>query len=327
MLKKNICYFKHSLKNSDVRLNLSNTLGLLVITRNANEKPNELMKKNQELLDLITTYKTLRSIDNRNNDINKVIDKIINITIHGSNNIHLNYSPFYTYLNVLNYSYCDFKKDLKKLKDGEKRELLKCICDAYIDNRHNVYNSHGYSNSMLQIRADDSTSRTNSITANKQIESLIEPYKIKITKSYNDFVRCNKACIWPDRGNKDIFDKWLDENHIDYRFNQGKRPDCLIKFNDKYLMIEHKIVNSGGGHQNEQINETIDFINRSIGKNIYLISCLAGDYFNKFNCDSMNISNKIEKQKDEIVKSLKNNTNSYYLNGEGLKQLFKDLFN
>ncbi len=76
MLKENIYYFKHSLKNSDVRLNLSNTLGLLVITRNANEKPNELMNKNQELLDLITTYKTLRSIDKRNNDINKVMSNV-----------------------------------------------------------------------------------------------------------------------------------------------------------------------------------------------------------------------------------------------------------
>lgn len=51
--------------------------------------------------------------------------------------------------------------------------------------------------------------------------------------------------------------------------------------------MEHKLTNGGGGSQNAEINEIIQFINYGEASNkVHYVSCLAGNFFKKLNKDN-----------------------------------------
>lgn len=103
-------------------------------------------------------------------------------------------------------------------------------------------------------------------------------------------------------------------------FINKKKPDVILKLKRKFYIIEHKKVNSCGGHQDAQINELINFITLS-HRDISFISFLSGEYFNKFRANS----SKIKCQKKEILRNLHENSQNYFLNEEGFKKLVREL--
>lgn len=86
-------YFKYSQLNDDDIVDFSKPEGVLVVNKNSNDPETNLMIANHELIELITTYKTIKDDDDfvDPNYVNRIVDKIIYI-IENTNLI--NYSSF-----------------------------------------------------------------------------------------------------------------------------------------------------------------------------------------------------------------------------------------
>lgn len=149
--------FYFSIKNVSERFDPFNVNDFVVVSKTKSDIPTDLMVDNKKLLKLIEQYAEDNNIINQNLIIKKIIDIICN------SNSKINYSPLLIYLQVLNYSANDFVYRLKKSNINEKIDLTKKLLDSYIKNRHTIYKLHGYSDSMLQVRADLTRSRLNSM--------------------------------------------------------------------------------------------------------------------------------------------------------------------
>ena len=97
------------------------------------------------------------------------IEKILRLIIKELNTKGMNYSPFCQYFNVHNMNYSIFVK----LPLDKQLEVLKFIIVFYINDRHFMYLSHGYSNIVLQVMSDNySHKRKGSYGANKIADLL-----------------------------------------------------------------------------------------------------------------------------------------------------------
>lgn len=352
-MKSNIDYFKYSLNNSDTIIDFSNPSGVEVISQTKELRPKELQIANHKLIDLITAYKVLNL---QNSPDNKSIKQIVLDIIEILDNVNLiNYSAFCAYFQVLKYSYSTYKSEQKDMKVDDKIELLKKILNMYLNNRHNMYLSYGYSDQVLQVMSDIASARRNGKTGIEKIESVIIPKGFIKAKSFDKLLNNPKSYILPDKDGKSLFGKFIRYNRINFNFSaerDNKYPDLLLKYNNKIFIIEHKMTNGDGGSQNEAINEIINFIKQTENnRNIHYISCLQGnfikalakdnniknidrDFFNvdisqyaESNVITGNKKNKHEHQYCHILQNLKAYSRNYFVNGAGLKLLINDILN
>lgn len=132
----------------------------------------------------------------------------------------------------------------------------------------------------------------------------------------------------PDKGDIGPFDAFLDGNVIEFAFRQsrdGKNPDMFLRIYDDYFIIEHKLTNGGGGSQNAEINEIVNFIGYdecATPLSVHYVSCLAGDYIMSWNDD--HIANKQSTQYDNIMSNLRRYDKNYFVNNRGMRELIKD---
>ncbi len=178
----NKVYFKYSQENDDTILDFSKPEGVLVLNKNEKENETTLMEANHKLIELITTYKTIRN-DNQFNENNKniIIGKIIDI-IETTNLI--NYSSFCVYLQVIGYSFSTYINDKNSMNLEEKIELMESLVNLYIDNRHDLYCYHGYSDQVLQVNSDAASSRRKGKTGIEKMEDILIPLGFKRAKNF-----------------------------------------------------------------------------------------------------------------------------------------------
>ncbi|MGQ9707238.1 MAG: hypothetical protein ACUVWP_09660, partial [bacterium] len=89
-------------------------------------------------------------------------------------------------------------------------------------------------------------------------------------------------------------------------------------------ILEAKHLKGGGGHQNNTITETIEFIRYpEKSKTVHYISFMDG--INNFINKRGIYDRKTINQRKDVVKYLKENKNNYFVNTFGIKQLFSDL--
>ena len=319
----NFNYFKFSQTNDDEIVDFSKAAGVFVITKNKNESQTELMKANHRLTDLITTYKTIKD-DSDETLINKVVDKIINIieTVK-----LINYTPFCVYFQVIGYSYSSYIEEKDFMTLADKRKMFRELLDIYIFYRHDMYNIHGYSDQVLQVQSDAASSRRKGKVGIEKLEEILLPYGFEKANTILDLEAKINCYILPDKGDKKLFDRFLRMNKIRYEFREtrdGKYPDMLLKIKGDYYILEHKLTNGGGGSQNAEINEIIQFVGYSeVKHNWHYISCLQGNYFKRLN--SLNKEPKIVKQYGNVTLNLRKNPKNYFVNGKGFEKLIKDL--
>ena len=326
-MKENILYFKYSLNNKDNELDLSNPIGKLVIAKNKNDKKTQLQKSNNELIELIITYKNIK---NKNLQLtNEIINKIIDLL---EKQKLISYTAFCSYFQVLKFSYNSYIEKRNKLNHNEKLELFKNILDNYIENRHNIYMCYGYSDQILQVMSDISSSRRNSKTGIEKLESILYQKSIEKTNNIKD-LDIKNCYILPDKDGKNIFNECLNNKNIKFSFQknrQNKYPDMLLIINKHIYIIEHKMINGDGGSQNLEINEIISFIQQSeLNKNIHYISCLQGDFMQKLNINTNDnkLINKHTNQYYDIINTLTKYQENFFVNGAGFKKLIDDLSN
>ncbi|PIP29403.1 hypothetical protein COX27_01660 [Candidatus Kuenenbacteria bacterium CG23_combo_of_CG06-09_8_20_14_all_36_9] len=118
---------------------------------------------------------------------------------------------------------------------------------------------------------------------------------------------------------------------------QEKVQDVIFKIGQEYYVLEAKNINDEGGAQNSSISELIFLIGiKEKNKHIHFISFMDGKTVNNLLDENLlnkqgnlkeirKTENKIEVQRKEIVKNLKNHPNNYFLNTASLKKFLQDL--
>ena len=205
-------YFKFSQENDDDIVDFSKPEGVLVINRNASEPETALMIANHNLTELITTYKTIRNDkDVDPNYVNKILDRIIHI-IETTNLI--NYSAFCVYLQVVGYSFSSYNSEKNAMVQSEKRVLIRQLLDLYIDNRHDMYLYHGYSDQVLQVNSDAASSRRKGKTGIEKMEDILKPLGFVKAKTILELKGRRFCYLLPDKGDLDLFNRFLNSMQI-----------------------------------------------------------------------------------------------------------------
>lgn len=321
----NLDFFNISTENRKINYNFSNPQGLLVIPQKK-EEINCLTEANHKLINLVTTYKTLKECSPNSNDLDAIVNEIIRIL---DSTKYINYTAFCVYFQVLRYSYNAYSTTNLSIK--EKFDLIKKTLDLYIKNRHDIYLSHGYSDLVLQVMSDASSSRRNGSTGTNNLTSIMELFNIQKANSFECFDSSFSSYILPDRGDSNILKIIIESYKIDFKFQkerENKNPDMVFKLGDDIYIMEHKLTNGNGGSQNMEINEIISFIGYKENAQkikVHYVSCLQGDYLSKLN--KLNEEPKAKAQYRNIISNLKQNPQNYFINEFGLTELLKTKIN
>lgn len=314
-LKDNIIYWNLSLKNLEPILDDYYIFDKLIVGDKV------LIERADKLRELIITYCVLLEKEQEETESAEIIFKDIHNILTSVNNIQ--YHEFIAFWKVLDISYSVF------IKLKEQENILKQILRKYCEKRRRYYDKLGYTNVAIQALYDVGSSRKKGNAANIKIENLIKSnftgaVSISSTSELGQF---SVAYFFADRGGKSLFEKSLKKYNIKYEFgdsHQGKICDVVLIVQNHVFLIEAKHVKEGGGAQDKQVAEVIEFIRYAEENNrVHYIAFMDGVYFNKFAGDIR--STKVKKQKQDIEKYLDNNKNNYFLNTSGLIELFKDL--
>ncbi len=289
--------------------------GELVIPKTVDEK-NTLTEKNALLIELISAFDVLLKMGK--NDSSPEIQNIVSqVTDIMSNTEKINYTAFSQFFMVYNSSYSVFQK----ISDKSKfiYEMLKKYCQE----RHRIYISHGYSNSILQVMSDNYSHKRNSKTSITKVQNIL--HSLGVHQCERHMSNEDNFYILPDKGDKWLFENFIQNNHIEMTsryYDQGKLPDFLFKLKKDYFIMEMKTMKEGGGGQNKQIVEIANFIRYAEkDSHIHYVTFLDGMYANLIFIDE---SPKIKTQRNDIISCLLNNVQNYFVNTAGFKALCRD---
>lgn len=296
--------------------------GNLIISKKT-ENPTALMQKNLDLLESISAYSFAKKNGNKIT-IKKATEKILEIV----KNRNINYSEFVSFWPVVDISYSLFMK----MNTEEQLEIIKNIVEKYIELRHGLYSSHGYTPTTLQVGKDAKAHKESGGLGIYKVSKILDKagYKKTDDETLESFIsRENKKYIEADKKGKKLFRNLIDHYKINFRWSKKKEqkmPDFLISCGDEIFIIEHKHMKEGGGGQDKQINEVISFIGFSEhNPKIHYISFLDGIYFNLFANKKHLNKGKILTQLTNIRQTLKRNEQNYFINTAGFKKLFEGL--
>lgn len=319
----NIKLFEFSLKNPEPIIDefyLKN--GNLIISKDS-KNPTDLMRKNFDLLESISAYNFAKKNKNQTT-AKKAIKKILKIV--KSKNI--NYSEFVSFWPVVDISCSLFKK----LDAEEQLKIIKSVVEKYIELRHGLYSSYGYTPTTLQVGKDAKAHKESGSLGIYKVSKILDKagYKKANGETPQDFIsHGNKKYIEADKKGKNLFKTLLKSYKINFSWSKKKEqkmPDFLIRNKNDIFIVEHKHMKEGGGGQDKQINEVISMI--SFAENdqkIHYISFLDGIYFNLFANKKYLNKGKILNQLTNIKQNLNRNPRNYFVNTAGFKKLLKRL--
>ena len=295
--------------------------GELVIPKTSSEE-NALTKNNTELIECISAFSIVSKehYEEDSDVIQKIIFRIINIL---DETLHINYSAFVQFFMVYNASFSIYKK----LTNSEKRKFIYEILTAYIKERHSVYLSHGYSNSILQVMSDNYSHKRNSKTGIEKALDILPKHLVPI-KKLSKLSKINSGYFLPDKGDSELFEKFLSSYAIEFKSRnteQNKFPDLVFYNNEHFFITELKTMKEGGGGQNKQIVEIAYFIRyNESNEKIHYVSYLDGLYSNLLFNETQP---KIKTQRTDIKNSLMKNKSNYFVNTAGFTKLTQDIYN
>ena len=284
---------------------------VVIIPRTSIEE-NELTKAVKKLINLFTTMSTLEKANDNSKDeyLAREIIKILKTT----ENIH--FFPFNFYCQTQGVA----QKKFFKLEFNEQLQLIR----DYINDRHDMYLDHGYTNSILQATCDSYAHKRNGDTGTRKLRIQAENHGIR----HVDFGD-NNYYLSPDKGDASKFKSIIDAADILFpycRNHNMKMPDLLLRINGKFVIVEHKHMDDNGGHQNSVIVDIMDFINEE-DDNVYYVSYVDGlvfqEYFGlKYNADG---ENKYDLTNTNLNNILKKRDRSYIVNTAGFDLLIEKL--
>lgn len=270
----------------------------------------ELLAKNYELIELIKKYNNLNVLGNlsENENIINSIDECLRFD-------GMNLCPFSQYLMIHDLTYDIY---LNELNYEEK----KFIIDSYLEDRHQMYLNHDYSDIIFQVMTDNYSHKRKAVIGVEKIRRICEENGIY---HFNGNFDESIFFLLPDNGEKDFFKQALEKYLIRFEFattHQDKMPDAFIKYNNTFIIVEHKKMKSTGGGQDKQITEIIDFIKYG-ERGVYYVSYLDGILFNQL--IEPPTGQKIYRSKLDIIRSLENNPYNYFVNEYGFNKLINSI--
>jgi len=286
----------------------------------SDQDANSLMRANKKIQDYITAYEI--ALDNRNKEMQ---EDCINSIFENLETKGINFSEFTSYWAVKDVSFSVYKNTLKS--KNSKLEFLRNILPDYINNRHNLYKSHGYSYSTLQTLSDSKSHKQNGNSGSIKVSKIFESFGFKpfdLSANADEFVKSNKVFLEPDKKGKTMFKEIIKNYDLNFDWSknhENKQTDFLFKINDQIFIMEHKHMKESGGGQDKQMTEIIDFISYSEPKVSY-VSFLDGIYFNLL-ADETIKKGKTFEQREKIKTNLEKNKQNYFINTIGFKKLLE----
>ena len=314
-------YFDYSKNHPEPLFDPYYEKNMVVITPDINEE-NDLIINNNRLIDLITAFQVSMSMGKNKDDdqVIEIIEEIIQILNKTKN---INFSSFCQYFMVQNSSYSTYSS----LKKDEKLDYIYEMLLRYCKERHDIYKSHGYSNTILQVISDSYSHKRNSKTSIIKFIDILAPYTTYHLQDENLILSDDNYFFLPDKSDKKCFLRLLNELDIKMEsrnIEQGKVPDIVLKHNGHYYIFELKMMKGSGGGQNKQAVEFAYFIRFSEADNnihygIMLDSLYSNDLFSSD-------QPKIAEQRNDVMNALDNNPSNYFVNTAGAELLLKNIF-
>lgn len=291
----------------------------LIIPKTASES-NLLVEKNGRLIELISAFNVLQGqgVSRSDQHVVEIVREIVAIL---DNTDGINFSSFAQFFMVYSSSHDTYCKYDYEDRQTFVYEMLTRFCRE----RHPIYMSHGYSNTSLQIVADNYSHKRNSKTSIIKAEACLGEYGFaKVT----DMISAKGNCyLLPDKGGKKAFRAFTSHYGIEMlsaKTEQEKLPDMVLKIKDDFYIAELKNMKGSGGGQDKQITEVVNFIRYAeANKSIHYLTFLDGDYFNILTTSKQP---KIKRQYDDILECLNKNPGNYFVNTAGFSQFLKQCF-
>ncbi len=300
-IQNNLHYFKVSQNNPE------DSLDDFYIFDKKNLSLEEYTTNIKEIKNFLITIKTLKGKKEKSAVIKKYF-----LNLQSLLNKFSNCSEFVCFVNA-----CD--NTLDAVKDDIK--LLERITDRYFQNR--VLNEI-VPEEWVQAILDTNASRKKGKCGEIKLKAILKENGFDEVKKWDDFFSRAKCVV--------SFSKAFNLKKVRKNLNvriktkkQNKTLDLIIKCGDKIFLLEAKHLNTSGGGQDKQISELIEILSlKESSQKIYYISFLDGNYSNNILSEQV-CNEKLQIQREEIQKYLKQNSNSFWLNTAGFKDLFKDI--
>jgi hypothetical protein len=312
-LKGNLEYWKISLENPEPLIDDYYKFDNVIV------EDKELIQKVNKLRGLIISYCIVLEKDKKMVEI--LLDEIYKIL---TSTDKIKYTEFVAFWKVLDMSFSVF------IELPNSKDILSKLLEEYCYRRGQLYDNLGYSNITVQALYDSGVSREKGTAGITKVLYLTREI-LRLDKHLRNIGEVMKfgGYFLPDKEDKELFDLFCKEFRIHYEFgtsHQGKKPDVVLKVDNHFLIIEAKHIKESGGAQDKQISEIIDFIRYSEDSDfIHYISFMDGTYFNAFIELPSKDSSKVNRQKKDIEKYLKENPRNFFVNTSGLKKIFENL--
>lgn len=316
----NVELFKYSGENPEPIIDSYYNRDKIVIPPTV-DQTNCLVEGNARLVELISVfaYFSEQGKDKNHPDMRTLIEDVIRILTKTEG---INLSPFSQFFMVYNSSHASFLK----YSQDEQREFVYEMLQLYSEERHKMYLSHGYTNSILQVVCDNYSHKRNSKTTIIKICDILE----RVGFVYNpgeDDVSNQRYYFLPDKGDKKKFMAFQRDRGIvmeSARTEQGKLPDMVFHINGEYFIMEMKSMKGSGGGQDKQLTEVINFIRYAEeDEHIHYVTYLDGEYSNLLHGDTT--QPKIRRQYDDAMSCLIKHPGNFFLNTAGFEKFIQDL--
>jgi len=222
-----------------------------------------------------------------------------------------NCSEFSCFVNACDNIIDEAKNEIILLKEITKRYFAKRTLNEMVPEE------------WVQSILDTNSSRKKGKSGENKLIHILKKQGFKEVFNWDDFFKTDYCMV---KFSKKFSLKNVREN-LGVKIKtkkQNKTLDLVIKAKDKILLCEAKHLNTSGGGQDKQISELIEIMSLKEENGISYIAFLDGKYSNILLSDNEG-GNKIETQRKDINKFLKDNQNNYWLNTAGFEKLISDL--
>lgn len=281
--------------------------------------PNTLMRANRTLLELITTYGVNARMGNHGAN-EKVVAEMVGLL----ETPDINTSEFTSFWECCDVSYSVFRK----LTPEEKTRFLHRITAEYIRRRHDLYSSHGYTATTLQVKADSFAHKRTGEQGMQKVVRILGELNIPLVQDDTEALAASSNKSWlilPDKQHRAAFGALVDSRRLKLawsRNHKGKLPDYAIKVGPHLFIAEHKHMKELGGGQDKQIVEISEFVSQSEDAlDVHYVAFLDGILFNRI--FARDARGKVARQRDEIRAALRRHPANYFVNSHGFDVLMR----
>jgi len=274
------------------------------------------MENNRKLIDRITAIKVALD-DDKNVDLKPHLVALANLL----EDRNMNFNEFTSFFPSLDVSFSIYKK----LSPNEKFDFLNIAVRKYIEKRHSIYMSQGYSATTLQVRKDFEKHKTEGSSAKKKVEGMLIKFGFKELKSEESIIDnpYKYHFFGTSVATTNLLNNLRQKLKLEFEWqsvHQNKSADVAFSDEEGNIYIsELKHTKETGGGQDKQVSELISLIsfNESSEKIRYL-SFLDGIYFNTFVNPT---APKTIAQVSQIKEYLESCPKNFFVNTYGLEQI------